>query len=79
MSNYVNVDTLYEEQGKEKVEIKNDYISIEETAMVELNIKKSRFIGLTFHVESDDDVHKIIGNLKKSNKLAVQGHQFLKH
>ncbi len=70
MSNYVNVDTLYEEQGKEKVEIKNDYISIEETAMVELNIKKSRFIGLTFHVESDDDVHKIIGNLKKSNKNA---------
>ena len=67
MSNYVNVDTLYEEQGKEKVEIKNDYISIEETAMVELNIKKSRFIGLTFHVESDDDVHKIIGNLKKSH------------
>ncbi len=70
MSGYVNVDTLYEEQGKEKVEIKNDYYSIEETAMVELDIKKSRFIGLTFHVESDDDVHKIIGNLKKSNKNA---------
>ena len=49
MSNYVNVDTLYEEMGKEKVEIKNDYFSIEETAMVELNIKKSRFIGITFH------------------------------
>lgn len=67
---YVNVDTIYEEQGKEKQEIKNDYISVEETVPVELDIKKSRFIGMAFHVESDDDVHTIIGNLKKSNKNA---------
>lgn len=67
---YVNVDTIYEEQGKEKQEVKNDYISVEETAIVELDMKKSRFIGMTFHVESDDDVHTIIGNLKKSNKNA---------
>ena len=67
---YVNVDTIYEEQGKEKQEVKNDYISVEETAIVELDMKKSRFIGMTFHVESDDDVQTIIGNLKKSNKNA---------
>ncbi len=67
---YVNVDTIYEEEGKEKVEIKNDYTSVEEMSVVELSMKKSRFIGMAFHVESDDDVHMIIGNLKKSNKTA---------
>lgn len=67
---YVSVDTIYEEEGKEKVEIKNDYISVEEMAVVELVMKKSRFIALAFHVESDDDVHQIIGNLRKSNKNA---------
>lgn len=67
---YVSVDTIYEEEGKEKQDVKNDYISVEENAMVELDIKKSRFIGMAFHVESDDEVHTIIGNLKKSNKNA---------
>lgn len=67
---YVNVDTIYEEEGKEKVEVKNDYTSVEEMSVVELSMKKSRFIGMAFHVESDDDVHMIIGNLKKSNKTA---------
>lgn len=67
---YVNVDTIYEEEEKEKVEIKNDYISVEEMSVVELDMKKSRFIGMAFHVESEDDVHMIIGNLKKSNKNA---------
>lgn len=67
---YVNVDTIYEEEGKEKVEVKNDYTSVEEMSVVELDMKKSRFIGMAFHVESDDDVHMIIGNLKKSNKTA---------
>lgn len=67
---YVNVDTIYEEEGKEKIEIKNDYTSVEEMSVVELDMKKSRFIGMAFHVESDDDVHMIIGNLKKSNKTA---------
>lgn len=68
---YVNVDTIYEEEenGK-KQETKNDYTSVEETAMVEMTIKKSRFIGITFHVESDDQVHEIIGNLRASNKNA---------
>lgn len=67
---YVNVDTIYEEEGKEKVEVKNDYISVEETSVVEMVVKKSRFIAMAFHVESDDEVHNIIGNLKKSNKTA---------
>ena len=67
---YVNVETIYEEEGKEKVEIKNDYMSVEEMSVVELVLKKSRFIAMAFHVESDDDVHMIIGNLKKSNKTA---------
>ena len=67
---YVNVETIYEEEEKEKVEIKNDYMSVEEMSVVELVMKKSRFIGMAFHVESDDDVHMIIGNLKKSNKTA---------
>ena len=67
---YVNVETIYEEEGQEKVEIKNDYMSVEEMSVVELVMKKSRFIGMAFHVESDDDVHMIIGNLKKSNKTA---------
>ena len=39
-------------------------------AVVEMDVKKSRFIALAFHVESDDEVHTIIGNLKKSNKNA---------
>ena len=67
---YVSVETIYEEEGKEKVEIKNDYTSVEEMSVVELVMKKSRFIAMAFHVESDDDVHMIIGNLKKSNKNA---------
>lgn len=67
---YVNVDTIYEEEENGKIEIKNDYTSVEEMSVVELVMKKSRFIGMAFHVESDDDVHMIIGNLKKSNKGA---------
>ena len=67
---YVSVETIYEEEGKEKVEIKNDYTSVDEMSVVELVMKKSRFIAMAFHVESDDDVHMIIGNLKKSNKTA---------
>ena len=67
---YVSVETIYEEEGQEKVEIKNDFMSVEEMCVVELVMKKSRFIAMAFHVESDDDVHMIIGNLKKSNKNA---------
>ena len=67
---YVDIDTLYEEEGKEKVELKEDYISVEETAIVEMTVKKSRFIGLAFHVETDTQVHDIVANLRKSNKNA---------
>ena len=67
---YVDIDTLYEEEGQEKVEVKDDYISVEETAIVEMTVKKSRFIGLAFHVETDDQVHEIVANLRKSNKNA---------
>lgn len=67
---YVSIDTIYEEEGKAQQEVKNDYISIEQMVPVELIMKKSRFIGMAFHVESDDEVHEIIGNLKKSNKNA---------
>ena len=67
---YVSIDTIYEEEGKAQQEVKNDYISIEQMVPVELIMKKSRFIGMAFHVTSDDEVHEIIGNLKKSNKNA---------
>ena len=67
---FVDVDTLYEERDNGKIEVKNDYMSVEETAMVEIDMKKSRFIGIAFHAESEDEVHTIIGNLKKSNKNA---------
>ena len=67
---YVSVDTIFEEEDKVQQEVKNDYISIEQMIPVEMIIKKSRFIGMAFHVENDDEVHNIIGNLKKSNKNA---------
>lgn len=67
---YVSVDTIYEEEGQVQQEVKNDYISIEQMVPVEMIMKKSRFIGMAFHVENDDEVHNIIGNLKKSNKNA---------
>ncbi len=67
---YVSVDTIYEEEGKVQQEVKNDYISIEQMIPVEMVIKKSRFIGMAFQVTTDDEVHEIIGNLKKSNKNA---------
>ena len=67
---YVSVDTIFEEEDKVQQDVKNDYISIEQMIPVEMIIKKSRFIGMAFHVENDDEVHSIIGNLKKSNKNA---------
>ena len=67
---YVSVDTIYEEEGKVQQEVKNDYISIEQMIPVEMVVKKSRFIGMAFQVNNDDEVHEIIGNLKKSNKNA---------
>lgn len=68
---FKNIDELYDEaENGVAQEVKNDYNSVYETVPVEMIVKKSRFIGLAFHVESDDDVHKIIGDLKKSNKNA---------
>ena len=67
---YVKLDTIIEEAGKEKVEIKNDYISIEEMVPVELIVKKSRFIGMAFHVKDENEAHQIVGNVRKSNKNA---------
>lgn len=67
---YVNVEEMYDDLDKDKVENKNDYVSVEEMSVVELVVKKSRFIGLAFHAESDFEVHQIIGNLRKSNKSA---------
>ena len=68
---FKNIDELYEEEENGKAEeVKSDYISVYDAVPVEVIVKKSRFIGMAFHVESDDDVHTIIGNLKKSNKNA---------
>lgn len=68
---YVKLDEVIEEAGKEKVEIKNDYISIEEMSPVELVVKKSRFIGMAFHVQDENEAHQIIGSVRKSNKNAT--------
>ena len=40
---YSTVEEIYEDEGKEKLEVKNDYISVEEMSVVELDVKKSRF------------------------------------
>lgn len=46
------------------------YNTIDETCMVELVVKKSRFIAVAFHVESIEDVRNCLGVLKKSNPNA---------
>ena len=46
------------------------YNVIADTAMAELIVNKSRFIGVTFPVTSVDDVKEVLGTLKKSNKDA---------
>lgn len=67
---YVKLDTIIDEAGTEKVDVKNDFVSIEEMVPVELIIKKSKFIGMAFHIENEDDAHNIVGNIRKSNKNA---------
>ena len=67
---YASVEEIYDDIDNKKEDVKNDYTSVEEMAVVELDVKKSRFIAMAFHVESDDEVHKIIGNVRKSNKNA---------
>lgn len=55
------------------VNVKNPvgvYNTIDETCMVELVVKKSRFIAVAFHVESIEDVRNALGKLKKSNPNA---------
>lgn len=67
---YVKLDTIIDEVGTEKADVKNDFVSIEEMVPVELVIKKSKFIGMAFHIENEDDAHTIVGNIRKSNKNA---------
>ena len=67
---YVSVDTIYEEEETEKVEVKQDYISIDEMVPVEMIMKKSRFIGMAFNVKNEDEAHTIVANIRKSNKNA---------
>jgi len=50
---------------------RNSYISFEEQTMAEVDVNKSRFIAVDFHVESIDDVKKCLGSLKKSNPKAA--------
>lgn len=47
-----------------------EFNTIDETCMVEITVKKSRFIAVAFHVESIDDVREKLGILKKSNQNA---------
>ena len=46
------------------------YNTIDETCMVELTVKKSRFIAVAFHVESVEEVREKLSMLKKSNPHA---------
>ena len=39
--------------------------------MIEVEIKKSKFFGYYFNVESADEVKEILENLKKENKKAT--------
>lgn len=47
-----------------------DYKSVDGTAMVQMIVDKSRFIAVSGHVESVEDVKTLIGSLKKSNRDA---------
>ncbi len=46
------------------------YIVVADTAMAETTVNKSRFIGVTFPVNTIDQVKEAIGSLRKSNKDA---------
>lgn len=46
------------------------YLVVTDTSMAEMIVNKSRFIGVTFPVETIDDVKEALGTLKKSNKDA---------
>lgn len=52
-------------------EKKNSYVSIEDKSMAEVDVNKSRFIAVAFHVETLDDVKKCLATLKKSNPKAA--------
>lgn len=68
--NFSKVEDIYESFNEKKEEIKRDYVSVKELSMVEMDVKKSRFIAVAAHAESEEDAHQFIGNLKKSNKNA---------
>ncbi len=47
-----------------------DYKSVDGTYMVQMIVDKSRFIAVSGHAESPEDVKTLLGSLKKSNKDA---------
>ena len=47
-----------------------DYKSVDGLNMVQMTVDKSRFIAVSQHVESLDEVKALLGSLKKSNKDA---------
>ena len=49
----------------------SSYISIEDKALAEVEVNKSRFIAVAYHVESVDEVKKVLSTLKKSNQKAA--------
>lgn len=67
---FSTVDEIYDSKNEVKEAIKKDYVSVKEMCMVEMDVKKSRFIAVAFHVENEDEVHQLVGNLRKSNKNA---------
>jgi len=48
----------------------NSYICIQDKAMAEVEVNKSRFIAVAFPVETIDEIKEYIGTLKKSNPNA---------
>ena len=53
------------------VNMQNSYVTIEGKQIAEVDVNKSRFIAVAFHVESIEDVKKYLGTLKKSNPKAA--------
>jgi len=49
----------------------SSYISIEDKSLAEVEVNKSRFIAVAYHVESVDDVKRVLATLKKSNPKAA--------
>lgn len=52
-------------------EKRNSYVSIDGRTFAEVDVNKSRFIAVAFHVESVEDVKQCLATLKKSNPKAA--------